>query len=127
MKKLIGLSVLALGLAACSPHHNAHKHQGYDAHHKNSELAAAIKACHTPENMKDMQAFEGCLKAKGFEKPANHPTMYHGHKHHNPELAKAMKECHKVVKSKMDTEKFESCLKDKGFVKPAHHPKVMAH
>lgn len=128
MKKLISFSLLALMLSACSqPHHHKDgNHYGMKAHHQNPELIQAMKACHTQDNMKNMQAFEACLKAKGFERPANHPTKMMHH-HNNPALAKAIKECHDVVKSKQDMAKFDACLKTKGFEKPANHPKVKGH
>lgn len=128
MKKLLALGV-AMALVACSPahHHKGAHHYGKDAHAKNPALTEAMKACHSAlKDKKDMATFENCLKEKGFEKPANHPTKVM-HKHQNPALSKAMKECHHAVKDKHDVEKFEACLKEKGFEKPANHPKVKAH
>lgn len=120
-KSLITIAATALFVVACSQHSGKK-----DVHHKNPELAKAIKVCHSETQNKDMQTFEACLKQKGFEKPANHPSYhraYHtGHKHQNPALAKAMKECHHQISDKMNLAQFESCLAEKGFKKPANHP-----
>lgn len=130
MKKLLAFSAIAL-LTACSQPHHHHKGHHYHAdaaHSSNPALAQAMKDCHsTIKDHKDMAEFEKCLKDKGFEKPANHPTTGGMHKHKDPALSKAIKECHKGVKSKHDSEKLEACLKAKGFEKPANHPKVRGH
>lgn len=82
MKKLLALSTLVVALAACSerpapPQHGqdqAPQHaQGQMPHH-NSEIDAALKSCHeTIGKTQDMSKLDACMKAKGFEKPANHP------------------------------------------------------
>lgn len=45
--------------------------------HNNSEFEQAMLACHQSSN-KDFAAFESCMKAKGFEKPAGMPPMPNG-------------------------------------------------
>lgn len=69
MKKLVTVSALAVLLAACS--HHEHHHKGK---HHSPELEAAMKSCHeSVGKTNDRTKFEECMKAKGFEKPADHP------------------------------------------------------
>lgn len=126
MKKLILISI-ATFLAACHQP-KEEKHHYPNAHHKNPALVNAMKECHHAQQDKnDMAIFEKCLKEKGFEKPANHPTMHGKYKHKNPKFAAAVKECHEGVKNTDDSAKFEACLKSKGFEKPANHPKTSSY
>lgn len=57
-------------------HPTAKPHKKY---HHNPKLSQAMKECHQRLNNSDstqvMAQFEACLKEKGFEKPANHPTL----------------------------------------------------
>ncbi len=69
MKKLVAISTIILALAACS-------NEGKGPHGKpphNPEMEAAMQECQkTVTNKEDRTAFDACMKAKGFEKPADH-------------------------------------------------------
>ncbi|QBQ64055.1 hypothetical protein EXH44_07370 [Actinobacillus indolicus] len=69
MKKLVAISTIILALAACS-------NEGKDPHGKpphNPEMEVAMQECQkTVTNKEDRTAFDACMKAKGFEKPADH-------------------------------------------------------
>lgn len=77
MKKLLGISALAMMLAACSSSHDRPQPpQAHGGHAHNPQIEAALKACHEAVGQtKDQAKFETCMKEKGFEKPADHPKQ----------------------------------------------------
>ncbi|WP_150539255.1 hypothetical protein [Actinobacillus vicugnae] len=75
MKKLLGISVLAMLLAACS---NERPHHPYP-HKANPAVEEALKACHeSVGSMQDREKFDACMQEKGFEKPAQHHDQIQG-------------------------------------------------
>lgn len=76
MKKLLGVSALAMVLAACSSSNDRPQPLHGGPQGGNPQVEAALKACHESVGQTQDQAkFDACMKEKGFEKPAAQPQQ----------------------------------------------------
>ncbi|WP_439242647.1 hypothetical protein [Lonepinella sp. BR2474] len=75
MKKLLGVSFLAVLLTACTSESNQRPQGPRGERPQNPQLEAAMKSCHESVGQtQDRTKFEACMKEKGFEKPAARPS-----------------------------------------------------
>ncbi|WP_439236551.1 hypothetical protein [Lonepinella koalarum] len=75
MKKLLGVSFLAVLLTACTSESNQRPQGAHGERPHNPQLKAAMKSCRESVGQNaDRSKFAACMKEKGFEKPAGKPA-----------------------------------------------------
>ncbi|SUT85467.1 secreted protein [Actinobacillus ureae] len=71
MKKLLGISTLAVLLAACSSPNEPTQVSQITEADSLAKVEEALKACQeSVDESKDQIKFDACMKEKGFERPA---------------------------------------------------------
>ncbi|ABR73613.1 hypothetical protein CBG46_04195 [Actinobacillus succinogenes] len=98
MKKLLGIALTALTLAACSHHDRPEPMQGP------MEQDAMVQG--------DMN--QTAMPQQGQQMPPRQGA--------NPQVEEALKSCQQSVGSKPDQAKLDACMKEKGFVRPTQQP-----
>lgn len=100
MKKLLGIAITALTLAACSHHNGPEPVQG------------SMEQDATQNNMNQAE-----ISQQDQQTPPRQSTQST-----NPQVEEAFKGCQQSMGTNPDQAKLDACMKEKGFVRPTQQP-----